>query len=194
MSERVRSDKLFLADVSLRPAMIDDIPAIRYIHTASTRACAAQFLGEDEIEALTATVNGEDYIHSIVTASLTAACVGPEIVGTVGWTPTPTAPAVARLQMLFVWPMFAGAGIGRLLVSHAEARAHNAGYRSVRARTTAHDAVFFKRLGYAVTAQSALRTASGGRVPIAYLRKDHICPQFPFTESEWGDAGRHYRH
>ncbi len=194
MSERVRSDKLFLADVSLRPVTIDDIPAIRYVHAASTRACAAQFLGENEIEKLAATINQEDYIHTLAKGSLTAAWVGPEIVGTVGWVPTPTAPSVARLQMLFVWPMFAGAGIGRLLVSHAEACAHNAGYRSVRARTTAHDAVFFKRLGYAVTAQSALRTASGGRVPIAYMRKDHICPQFPFTESEWGDAGRHYHH
>jgi len=31
-------------------------------------------------------------------------------------------------------------------------------------------------------------------LPIAYLRKDEICPDFPITESEWGGAGRHYHH
>ncbi len=194
MSQRACNPKLFLAGISLRPAAIDDIAAIRYIHSAATRACAAHHLGDDDIETLAGAINREDYVHAIAAGDLTAAWVDRELVGTVGWKPTGAAPDVARLHMLFVWPLFAGVGIGRLLVSHAEAEAHAAGYRRVRVRTTAHQAPFFQRLGYVVTAHSALRTGSGGRLPIAYLRKDEICPDFPITESAGGDAGRHYRH
>lgn len=194
MSQRLCNPKLFLAGVSLRPATIDDIPAIRYIHAAATRVCAAHHLGDDDTESLAAAINREEYVHALASSDLTAAWVGEELVGTAGWKPTGAAPDVARLQMLFVWPLFAGVGIGRLLVAHAEAEAHAAGYRSVRVRTTTQQAPFFKRLGYVLTAQSALRTASGGRLPIAYLRKDEICPEFPITESDWGSAGRHYHH
>jgi len=194
MSQRARNPKLFLAGTSLRPATIDDIAAIRYVHSAATRACAAHHLRGDDIETLTDAINREEYIHAIAVGELTAACVGDELVGTVGWKPTGAAPDVARLQMLFVWPLFAGAGIGRLLVAHAEAAAHAAGYRSVRVRTTTQQAPFFKRLGYVVTAQSAVRTGAGGRLPIAYLRKDEICPDFPITETAPGDAGRRYHH
>ncbi|WP_170144415.1 GNAT family N-acetyltransferase [Dichotomicrobium thermohalophilum] len=183
-----------MAGISLRPAKIDDISAIRYVHSAATRACAAHHLGDDDVETLASAINREEYVHAVAGSDLTAAWVGGELVGTVGWKPTGAAPDVARLQMLFVWPLFAGAGIGRLLVSHAEADAHAAGYRSVRVRTTIQQAPFFKRLGYVMTAQSALRTGSGGRLPIAYLRKDEICPDFPITESAWGDAGRRYHH
>lgn len=194
MSQRLRNPKLFLAGVSLRPVTIDDIPAIRYVHGAATRACAAHHLGDDDTETLAAAINREEYVQALAGSDLTAAWVSKELVGTVGWKPAGAAPDVARLQMLFVWPLFAGAGIGRLLVAHAEAEAHAAGFRSVRVRTTTRQAPFFKRLGYLPTAQSALRTASGGRLPIAYLRKDEICPDFPITESEPSDAGRHYRH
>jgi GNAT superfamily N-acetyltransferase len=194
MSQRARNPKLFLADVSLRSASIDDIAAIRYVHAAATRACAAHHLGDDDVEMLAAALDSEEYIHAIAGSALTAAWVGDELVGTVGWQPAGASPEVARLQMLFVWPLFAGAGIGRLLVSYAEAEAHAAGYRSVRVRTTLQQASFFKRLGYVMTAQSALRTGISGRLPIAYLRKDEICPDFPITESEPSDAGHHYRH
>jgi len=194
MSQFKRESQLCLADVSLRPAMIDDISAIRYVHSASTRACAAHHLGEDDVENLAAALHSEDYIHALVAGDLTAAWVGEELVGTVGWKPAGATPDVARLQMLFVWPLFAGAGIGRLLVAHAEAEAHAAGYRSVRVRTTAHQAPFFQRLGYVVTAHSALRIGKDGRLPIAYLRKDEICPDFPIAASVGSDAGPHYRH
>ena len=194
MSQRARNPKLFLAGISLRPATIDDISAIRYVHTAATRVCAAPHLGDADVEALAAVINREDYVHAVAGSDLTAAWVGEELVGTVSWKPAGAARDVARLQMLFVWPLFAGAGIGRLLVAHAEAQVHEAGYRTVRVRTTTQQAPFFKRLGYVATAHSAVRTASGARLPIAYLRKDEICPDFPITESDWGDAGRHYHH
>lgn len=194
MSQRLRNHKIFLSGMALRPVTIDHIAAIRYVHAEATRACAGHYLGEDDTELLAGAVNSEEYIHNLANGKLTGAWVGEEIVGTVGWKTASATPKTARLHMLFVWPLFARAGVGRLLVSHAEAQAHAAGFRSVRARTTAHQAAFFKRLGYVVTAQSALRTASGGRMPIAYLRKDQICPDFPFTESEWGGVGRLYRH
>jgi len=194
MSQRKCNDKLFLAGVSLRPVQLDDIAAVRYVHAAATRACASQHLPDEDIETLTAAINDEDYVHAIVEGGLTAAFVGDELVGTVGWKPTGTSPDIARLQMLFVWPLFAGTGIGRLLVFHVEAQAYAAGFRSVRVRTTTQQAAFFRRLGYVVTAQSAFRAPSGARLPIAYLRKDEIYPDFPITESDWGMAGRHYRH
>lgn len=194
MCQRVGKSKLFLAGVSLRPATVDDIAAIRYVHTAATRVCAAHHLGEDGIEILTAAINCEEYIHAIATSNLTAACVDGELVGTVGWKPARTAPGVARLQMFYVWPLFAGAGIGRLLLSYAEAEAHAAGYGSVRVRAMTHKAPFFKRLGYVVTAQSAIRTGRAGRLPITYLRKDEICPEFPIADSEPSDGGHNYRH
>jgi len=194
MSQRMRNPQMFLAGISLRRAATDDIPSIRYVHTAATRACAAHHLGDDDIETLTMAINREDYVHAIAGAKLTAAWVDAELVGTVGWKPAGVAADVARLQMLFVWPLFAGAGIGRLLVSHAEAEAHAAGYRSVRVRTTTQQAPFFKRLGYVVTAHSALRTGAGGRLPIAYLRKDEICPSFPIAETAPGNAGHRYQH
>jgi len=194
MSQRLRNGKTLLPSVALRPVSVDHVAAVRYVHAEATRTCAAHYLNESDAENLAGAINSEEYIHSIVKGGLTGAWVGPELVGTVGWKTVSAAPKSARLHMLFVWPMFARAGIGRLLVAHAEAQAHAAGIRSVRARATGHQAAFFKRLGYVVTAQSALRTASGGRMPIAYLRKDQICPEFPFAESEWGGAGRYYRH
>ncbi len=194
MSASVRKNKVFLDGISLRPVEIDDIAAIRYVHSAATRACAVQYLADDDIETLTTAINQEKYIHAIVDGVLTGAWVDRELVGTVGWKPAGAAPNVARVQMLFVWPLFSGAGIGRLLVAHAEAQAHAAGYRSARVRTTTQQAPFFKRLGYAITGQSAVRTGGNGRLPITYLRKDEICPAFPITESAWADGGRRYHH
>jgi len=194
MSQRLRTDHLSLCGVCLRPATVDDVAAIRHVHAAATRASAAGYLDDDDISGLVSAINCEAYIHAVISNGLTAAWIDREIVGTVGWKIADKGQGVARLQMLFVWPMFARGGIGRLLVSHAEAQAHAAGVRRMRVRTTTHQSAFFKRLGYTATAQSALRTVSGGRLPIAYLRKDEIFPDFPFTESVWTSAGHLYRH
>lgn len=194
MSQRLCNHKTFLSGISFRPVSIDDIAAIRYVHAEATRVCASQYLGSDDIEAMASAINSEEYIHNLVAGGLTGAWIGSEIVGTIGWKAAGAAPKAARLHMLFVWPLFARAGVGRLLVSHAEAQAYTAGFRSIRARTAAHQAPFFTRLGYAATAQSALRISSGGRVPIVYLRKDAIFADHPVAESEYAGSGQHYRH
>jgi len=194
MSERLRNHKISLSGVSLRPVTIDDLAAIRYVHAQATRACAAQYLTDDDIETAATAVNSEEYIHNLVAGRLTGAWVGQEIVGTVGWKAAGAAPKAARLNMLFVWPLFARAGVGGLLVTHAEEQAYAAGFRSIRARTSAHQTPFFERLGYKATAQSALRTSAGGRVPIVYLRKDAIFPEVLEAQSAPGAAGRFYRH
>lgn len=194
MSERLRNHNISLSGVSLRPVSIDDIAAVRYVHSQATRFCAAQYLANADTESMTAVIDSEEYIHNLVAAGLTGAWVGGEVVGTVGWKAAGAAPKAARLTMLFVWPLFARAGIGGLLVAHAEAQAYAAGFRSVRARTTAEQAGFFQRLGYKATAQSALRTSAGGRVPIVYLRKDAIYPDMCGPERAAIDAGRFYRH
>jgi GNAT superfamily N-acetyltransferase len=190
----MRSHKSSLSRISLRPVSIDDISAIRYVHAEATRFCAARYLDEDDTKAMTASVYSEEYIHDLVAGGLTGAWVGSEIVGTVGWKAAGAAPKTARLHMLFVWPLFSRLGIGGMLVAHAEAQAYAAGFRGVRARTTAHQAGFFKRLGYAATAQSALRTSAGGRVPIVYLRKDAIFPDVTGPQKAALGAGRFYRH
>lgn len=194
MSERLRNHKISLSGVSLRPITIDDIAAVRYVHSEATRACAAQYLASDDTESMAAAIYSEEYIHNLVASGLTGAWVGSEVVGTVGWKAAGAAPKAARLNMLFVWPLFARAGIGGLLVAHAEAQAYAAGFRSVRARTTAEQAGFFQRLGYSATAQSALRTSAGGRVPIVYLRKDAIFPDVCEPDRPTLYAGRFYRH
>ncbi len=190
----MRNPKISLSGVSLRPVTIDDIAVVRYVHASATRFCAAQHLADDDTEALAAAIYSEDYIHELVAGGLTGAWVGSELVGTVGWKATGTAPKTARLHMLFVWPMFARTGIGGLLVAHAEAQAYAAGFRSVRARTTVEQAGFFQRLGYCATAQSALRTPAGGRLPIVYMRKDAIFPDICELQGAVLDAGRFYRH
>jgi len=194
MSQRLSNDVSIASHVCLRPARIDDIAAIRYVHAMAMRACASQLLIDADVEHLTDFISQEDYIHALVADELTAAWVGDELVGTVAWKRAATERGAVRLHKLFVWPMFARAGVGRLLVSHAEAQAHAAGFRSARVRTSTHQAAFFKRLGYVMKAQSAVRTPSGAQLPIAYLRKDGIRPAWRLADTRWSAPHGMYHH
>lgn len=185
---------MFLRNVILRPVSVDDIAAIRYVHEAALRACAAQHLAPQHLDALAAKLHCPEYIDRIVHGNLTAAWMDDEIIGTAGWLAAGSGEPVARIHMLHIWPLFKRAGVGSALLAHAEAQAYHAGYRKVRTRAEIGQVAFFRRFGYAVTSQGALRTPSGGVLPVAYLRKNQIYPLFPLSGSQPAQAASHYHH
>lgn len=189
-----RGISVLLHAINLRQIELDDIPSIRYVHEAALRACAAQHLAPQHVDALARTFHTPKYVSRILNGNVTAAWVDDEIVGTAGWLPASGGEPIARIHMIHVWPMFAGTGVGRKLVAHAESQAYQAGYRRVRARAEISQVPFFRRLGYVVTSQGAIRTPSGAALPVAYLRKECIFPPFSLSEERARKPLSEYHH
>lgn len=139
--------------VQLRPIGIDDWSDVRYVHETSFRTIVGPRASERAVDAFMSALGTPAYVEKLRGADLVGAWFDGQLAGTAGWRPMDSRGRVARLEGLFVQPLFAFMGIGSLLLSHAEGRARRAGYASVTAFACARSAPFFMRAGYDVYAQ-----------------------------------------
>lgn len=139
--------------VQLRPIDIDDWSDVRYVHGTSFHTIIAPRAPQRSVDAFMSWLDTPAYVEKLRDADLTGAWLDGQLAGTAGWRPLDAHGRVARIEALFVQPLFAFMGLGSLLLAHAEARARRAGYACITALACAPSAPFFMRAGYDVYAQ-----------------------------------------
>jgi predicted N-acetyltransferase YhbS len=157
--------------VTLRPALIDDIASVRYVHEAAFLSYSAEYHTVQEAAAFVDMIRQPDYYVDLLRGNLVMATISGEIVGTAGWISADDRRSTARLRNVFVRPLFGGTGIGRMLVLDAEARASRAGFFDFAVRTGVSTIAFYQRLGYRISSHGVFATPSGVDMPVTYMRK-----------------------
>ena len=160
--------------VNLKPITLDDLASVRYVHKSSFHSIAGIQHTEEEIQAQTDMVYSKTYVDMVLANNTYCAWIGDEIVGTSGWCPANDRNSVARINMIFVHPLFCEMGIGSMLVSDAERRAQAAGFYEFSARANINSVSFYKRHGYYVTSRGIIQTPKKVDLPVAFMRKNNI--------------------
>jgi GNAT superfamily N-acetyltransferase len=158
-------------ELLLRPARLDDVPALRELIAESARALAAGDYTPEQIEAALGGAWGVD-TELIRDGTYFAVEAAGELVACGGWSRRRTLfgadaqpgresalldPALdaARIRAFFVRPGWARRGIGRLLIERCEGRARAAGFRSVALLATLPGLRLYAACGYAAGARAS---------------------------------------
>lgn len=166
-SRAVRAAEL----VKLRPISIDDWSDVRYVHGTSFRTSIAPRVSPKCAEDFMEWLGAPAYADQLRKVDLTGAWLDGQLAGTVGWRPLDGRGRVARIEGLFVQPLFAFMGLGSLLLAHAETQARHAGYACITALASSVSAPFFMRWGYDLYAQGAGMSDFAGDMPVFVMRK-----------------------
>lgn len=170
-----------LAAVELGHAAIDEMSSVRHLHASSAKRLAAGMLSEGEIAAFVDHIYTDGYsarISDVVAAGrLSTARLAGELIGSAGWLVASDSGAVARLIGVFVSPLYARHGIGRLLVAAAEAQARQAGFATFTVRAPLGASAFFEHLGYEAASHGVWPLTRDIALPVAFLRKPDPAPK-----------------
>jgi len=153
------------SDITLRPAVLSDVPALEVLIDASIRVLGGRYYDAEKVESSLKYVFGAD---TMMIEDGTYVVVESEglMIGAGGWshrwTPfggdqaTPvrdaeyrkpgTDPAVIRA--MYVHPDWARRGIGRLIIRACESAAHEAGFEDLELVATLSGVEFYERMGY----------------------------------------------
>lgn len=159
-----------LGIVRLYPVGIDDLSAVRYIHATAFRTLIAPSLSDRDHEAWLSQFYNPAYTERLIGTSLIGAWVGRDLVGTAGWIPHPSASSTARIDDLFVLPMFAGNNIGEVLLTAVEASASESGYQLARVDVPLVSVDYFQARGYQRLPQGD-RSLPSMSLPVVHLAK-----------------------
>jgi len=157
--------------VQLRQIGIDDWSDVRYVHRSAFRTIIGSNVAPSRLDDFLSSLDEPGYVDRFSTSTLTGAWLGRELTGTVGWRPSALQGRVARIEGLFVQPLFTFMGLGSLLLAHAEAEARAAGFGAVTALATPSSVPFFMRFGYDVYVQGAGLAHGPGDMPLFLMRK-----------------------
>lgn len=166
---RMESHRGLANAIELRPLTIDDMSAVRYMHTLSLRCLTG--LGEDEIEALTAEIQSPEYTDRLMTGRLLLAWLDRELVGSAGWAMGADGSNSAEINSVFVHPLFTRCGIGLRLVRTVEAEARGLGFHTFTVAVTPDAADFFIRLGYRMSPRRKGEKANRSPLPLAVAKR-----------------------
>ena len=166
---RMESHRGFANVVSVRPLTIDDMSAVRYMHTLSLKCLTG--LSEDEIETLTAEIQSPQYTDKLMTGRMLLAFLHGELVGSAGWSMDADDSEAAAVSAVFVHPLFTRCGIGRRLVRDVEAEARGLGFTTFKAAVTPDAAGFFGRLGYKISPRRRMASGTRSALPLALARR-----------------------
>ena len=182
MTDRARHDPpvtpagtSFASAALLRPITIDELSTVRHLHLMSARRLSASHLSEAELQAFCDHINSDPYtvrlIDQVRQGRLIAATLMDEIVATAGWIPANDSGATARMMAIFVAPLYALHGLGRLVVEAAEAQAAYAGFRVFTHRAPIGAVGFFTRLGYDTASHGVWMLPNDQPMPVGFMRK-----------------------
>ena len=159
----------------LRLITIDELSTVRYLHDIAIRRLAASHLSEAELEAFCAYVNSIDYTNRLAeqvrAGRLIGATLMDDLVASAGWIPANDSGVTARMMAVFVSPLYALNGIGRLVVGAAEAEAQQAGFKILTIRAPIGSVGFFGRLDYEVASHGVWTLPGDQPMPVGFMRK-----------------------
>lgn len=167
-------DALIAGLVQLRPISIDDWSDVRYVHGSAFRTLIGPHVAPTYVDEFMTALGEPEYVDRFGGSNLTGAWLNGELAGTVGWRPSASYGRVARIEGLFVQPLFTFMGLGSSLLAHAELEAQSAGFSSVTVLATSHSLPFFMRLGYDIYVQGAGLAHGAGDLPMFLMRKQDI--------------------
>lgn len=157
--------------VQLAPISIDHWSDVRYVHETSFRAIIAPRASQQSVDEFMKWLATPEYVDQLTGSDLFGAWLDGQLAGTAGWRPMDSRSRVARIEGLFVQPLFAFMGLGSLLLANAEARARRAGYATITALASSVSVPFFMRAGYDVYAQGPGVSDFAGDLPVFVMRK-----------------------
>ena len=157
--------------ITIRLIDIDDHSAVRYLHVKSMTAHSLDALSEAEIAAFVAFVRSPAYSDCIVAEEVYGAFVDGQLVGTASWQFNGDDGRTARISSVYVDPLFARLGIGRLLLAEVEARALQSGFGQFGISATLNAVSFFEKQGYREASRGVKTLGADCSIPVAFLRK-----------------------
>jgi GNAT superfamily N-acetyltransferase len=170
--------------VHLGPISIDHWSDVRYVHETSFRTIIGPRASQQSVDEFMKWLATPEYVDQLASADLFGAWLDGQLAGTAGWRPMDNRGRVARIEGLFVQPLFAFMGLGSLLLAHAEARARLAGYATITAVASAVSVPFFMRSGYDVYAQGPGVSDFAGDLPVFVMRKQDLATRATIHASD----------
>lgn len=155
----------------IRPIGIDDWSDVRYVHGKAFRTIVAPHIEPRTVDTFLAALGAPDYTDRLAASDLTGAWLDGDLVGTAGWRRVDGSGPIARIEGLYVRPLFTFMGIGSALLALAESRARAAGCRAFTATVPAVSVPFLLRFGYDIVAHGAGLPDAPFDEPMFLLRK-----------------------
>lgn len=175
------------ADFHVRPARVDDVPAIERLIARSVRELSAGFYDDTQIGSALRFMFGVD---SQLVADGTYHVVEADgvIVASGGWSrrrtlfggdqwkhgadePLDPAHEPARIRAFFVDPSWARRGLGRLLFETCLRDARATGFRRLELMATLPGEPLYRALGFAAQERVELALPDGVRVPLVRMSR-----------------------
>lgn len=173
------------AELTLRRATPNDIPAIEAMHFLSVQGLGAADYSPAELEAF---ISHGTYEHAMVFGGTYYLIEDRgQVVASGGWAqhlPISAAAgagsdeetsilstASAKIRSVFVHPKYARRGLGSRLVRHAEEEARTAGFRLLELWASLTGVPLYRRLGYLEIRRLAIPGSNGTEVPAVHMAK-----------------------
>lgn len=171
---------------AIRPARLDDLPALTDLIRLATEELQRGFLTPAQIEASHAFMGVDTQLVSDETYFVVEH--GPTIAGCGGWSRRSTLYGgdhsrelrddsllvrgrdPARIRAMYTQPAFARRGVGRLIVATCEKAAAEEGFSCVELMATTAGEPLYRHCGYAVVERTSAGTA-GVVVPLVRMKK-----------------------
>jgi GNAT superfamily N-acetyltransferase len=158
--------------IRIRPARPSDVRPIEALHQASVRELAARYYSPAMLERfLAADTLGRALIDA---GTYYLAEIGGLLVGSGGWMAVDDCPGGAwraKIRSVFVHPDWARQGIGRQLVTHAEAEAAQAGFTQFELEASLSGVPLYQHLGYRAVRRYGLALPDGTTLPVVRMEK-----------------------
>jgi N-acetylglutamate synthase-like GNAT family acetyltransferase len=151
-------------DYRIRVAKASDAEAIAALIRCSARELSRDHYSDEQIEGATSFIFGVDS-ELISDRTYFVAEVGAQLIGCGGWSRRKTLFGgdqahsrqtgelnpqrdAAKIRAFFVHPNWTRHGVGKALLMHCEAEAHNAGFRALELMATLPGVPFYQAMGY----------------------------------------------
>jgi GNAT superfamily N-acetyltransferase len=155
----------------IRSIEIDDWSDVRYVHANAFRTIVAPHVSPHSADAFLDALGGPQYTDRLGACDLTGAWLDGELVGTAGWRRVEDGAQLARIEGLFVRPLFTFMGIGSALLALAEGRARDAGCATFMATVPPVSVPFLLRFGYDIAAHGVGLPGAPFDEPMVLMRK-----------------------
>ena len=178
--------------LSIRKAIVDDIPRLREVIEASVRGLQAEDYSPAQIEGALKSVYGVDsklIADGTYLVAEEASHSGPVLVGCGGWSQRKTlyggdqysgredalldpSRDSAKIRAFFVRPEHARRGIGGMILQACEDAARTAGFTRLEMGATLSGVAFYKAKGYVEVENHAVPLGNGEVLPIVKMWKE----------------------
>ena len=161
--------------MQVRLLTFDDLANVRYIQAAGYRRIVAGTFTDESMMMFERRIASPEYTDvlaaSVRDARLFGCSLDGELIASGSWSPRGDS---ARLDGLFVRPLFTGLGVGRRLLDTVEASAYDTGYRQMALRCALNAVAFFLGRDYRMTSQGAFSPIGTSPIPVVFMRKDLV--------------------